>query len=145
MRLIFTAITLIMFTTVSGYVHPYKNRLVRIQELSLLLNLTIMYAVSYQCSGAAFSIVTNIMISLALTQFCIIVLYHFFTYTCHCNVATTLQAIVIRLMRVCSRKKHYHQNINEIALLNIPNRTYNYSEYRDGLISDDFEYNNMHK
>ena len=52
-----------------------------IQEMLQLINLTIMYAVSYQNSENIFSIVTNIMISLGFIQFCTIVLYHFLTYT----------------------------------------------------------------
>ena len=81
LRLILTAFILILFTTLYGYSRPNKNGLVCIQELSLLLlNLTIMYAVFYQCSGSIISIVTNVMINLALFQFCTIVFYHFLTY-----------------------------------------------------------------
>ena len=68
-----------------GYVHPSKNKFVNIRELLLLLNLTIMYALSFLGSGNVFSTVINVMISLALTQFCTIVLYHFLIYTCLCN------------------------------------------------------------
>ena len=83
--------------------YPYKNKLVNIQELLLLLNLTIMYAVSYQCSESVFSIVTNVMISLAFIQFCILVLYHFLTYTCHFNAVITLQTAKEKIMQYCSR------------------------------------------
>ena len=141
LRLILTAIILILFTTLYGYSRPYKNGLVCIQELSLLLNLTIMYAVSYQSSGAIFSIVTNVMISLALIQFCTIVLYHFLIYTCQCNIVTALQTGKQKFIKLFSKKIDEYQNVNDLALLNIPDPTYNYSEYRDGLVSDDFEYN----
>ena len=77
---------LVLFTVYHGYIHPNKNKMVNIQELLLLINLIIMYAVSYQGSESVFSTVTNVMISLAFIQFCTIVLYHFLTYTCHCDV-----------------------------------------------------------
>ena len=82
---------LIFLNAYHGYIRPNKNKMVNIQELSLLVNLTIIYAVSYHDSKNVFSIVTNVMISLAFIQFCTIVLYHFLTYTCHCNVVSVLQ------------------------------------------------------
>ena len=72
LKLILSTIVLIIFGIYSGYIHPYKNKLVNIQEVSLLVNLTILYAVSYNGSDYLFSIVTHIMISLAFLQFCII-------------------------------------------------------------------------
>jgi len=144
LRLILTTVILIRFTALYGYSHPNKNGLVRIQELSLLLNVTIMYTVSYQCSGSIFSIVTNIMIILALIQFCITVFYHFLTYTCHCNIVSKLQTGKEELMKLytfCRKNCDNYQNTNNLALLNIPYPTHNYNEYRDGLVSDDFKYN----
>ena len=56
------------------YVHPNKKELINIQEPILLLNLTIMYAVSLQGSGSVFSTVKNVMVSLILfAQLCSIV------------------------------------------------------------------------
>ena len=97
-----------------------------------------MYAVSYQYSESVFSIVTNIMISLAFIQFCTTVLYHFLTYTCHCNIVGTLQTIERAIMKYFT-KSNQPQKSNYHELLDIPECTYNYCEYRDGLISDDFQ------
>ena len=136
LKLIMSTMLLIIFSIYSGYIHPHKNKLVNIQELLLLLNLTIMYAVSYQYSESVFSIVANIMISLAFIQFCAILLYHFLTYTCHYNVEIALQTLRQKLLNL------YHkdnlQNKFDVVLLNIPECTYNYTEYQDGLVSDDF-------
>jgi len=96
-----------------------------------------MYAVSYQGSGSIFSTVTNVMISLAFIQFCTIVFYHFLTYTCYCNVATALKTVKVKMMRYCYRSNDDHNNV-DLALLDIPERAYNYNEYQDGLVSDDF-------
>ena len=47
LKLVLSTVVLIIFGICSGYIHPHKNELVNIQELLLLINLTIMYAVSY--------------------------------------------------------------------------------------------------
>jgi len=101
-----------------------------------------MYAVSYQGSDSVFSTVSNVMISLAFIQFCTIVFYHFLTYTCHCNAVTALRTVKDKLMMHCSNNNKVdddHQHVFNFALLDIPDCTHNYSEYRDGLVSDDFE------
>ena len=88
-----------------GYAHPNNSKLVNLQELLHLMNLTILYDVSYQSNEANFTIVTNFVISLAFFQFCTIVFYHFLTYTCHCNVLTTLQTMKAKMIKLCYIKK----------------------------------------
>ena len=68
LKLVLSAILLVIFSIYCGYIHPHKNKVVKIQELLLLMNITIMYAVCYQGSERIFSIATNIMISLAFIQ-----------------------------------------------------------------------------
>ena len=80
LRLIMTTVILVFFTVYTGYICPHKNKLVNIQELLLLINVTIMYAISYQSSENIFFNVTNIAIGLAFIQFCIITLYHLLSY-----------------------------------------------------------------
>ena len=137
-RLMITTMILVLLTGYHGYIRPNKNKLVNIQELLLLINLTIMYAVSYQRRDSVFSIVTNLMISLVSIQLFIIVLYHFFTYTCHCNIAMALHNGKQKLIQLGSKKSLQYVS-NDVILLNIPERTYKYEEYRDGLITDDFK------
>ena len=138
LRLIITTMILVLLTGYHGYIRPNKNKLVNTQELLLLINLTIMYAVSYQCSDSVFSIVTNLMIGLVCIQLFIIVLYHFFTYTFHCNISMALHNGKQKLVQLSS-KKHLQYASNDVMLLNIPERTYNYEEYQDGLVTDDFK------
>ena len=138
LRLLLTTMILVLFIAYQSHTYPYKNKLVNVQELLLLINLTIMYAASYQCSDNVFSIVTNVMISLAFIQLCTIVLYHFLTYTCHCNIVSSVQTMQHAIMKYFKRSNK-SQNSNYHELLDIPDCTYNYSEYRDGLISDDFK------
>ena len=117
---------------------PYKNKFVNIQELLLLINLTILHAVgvSFKSNGGTTSITANIMLIMTLLQFSTIVTYHFLTYTCHCNIIMFLVAIKKKLKwSICNKEIHYSYDIH---LLNIPECAYNYTEYRDGLVSDDF-------
>ena len=134
LRLIFAVIILILFICYFGYIQPYKNKVINSQELLLLANLTILYAVSYQNSNVFF-IIANVMISLAFIQFSTIVLYHFLIYTCPCNVVISTVTLKEKLINLRKSKNHHH----DISLLNIPECTYNYSEYQDGLVSDDFK------
>ena len=137
-RVLIGIMILIFFTAYHGYIHPNKNKLVNIQEVLLLINLTIMYAVSYHDSENVFSIVTNIMISLAFIQFCTIVLYHFLTYTCHHNVVTMLQMERQKITRLFSKRNECQ--LQNVELLNIiPEVTHNYTKFQDGLVSDDFQ------
>ena len=136
-RIIIATMILIFFTGYHGYIHPNKSKMVNIQELSLLINLTILYAVSYHDSKNVFSTVTNVMISLAFIKFCIIVLYHFLTYTCHCNVVTILQMGRQKILKHCSKKKECR--LQNAELLNIPECTYNYTKFQDELVTDDFQ------
>ena len=138
LRLMITTMTLVLLTVYQGYIHPSKNKCVNIQELLLLINLTILYAVSYQCSDNVFSIVTNVMISLMCIQLFIIVLYHFLTYTFHCNIAMVLHNGKQKLMQLCCKKQLQYAS-NDVMLPNIPECTYNYEEYQDGLVTDDFK------
>ena len=107
--------------------------MVNIQEMALLINLTILYAVSYQCNERIFLIVTNVMISLAFVQLLTIVLYHFLTYTCHCNVAGVLHTLKNKILPSGKIYFRYETKFDaDHELLNIPERTYNYAEYQDG-------------
>ena len=135
LRLNLATIILVIFTSYYGYFRPNKNKIVTFQELSILINLTITYAVSIQENEKIFSITANVMMSLALLQFSIIIICHFLVYTFHCSFT-----IKEKLMILFTRKKSNHSSFN-VALLDIPERTYNYSEYRDGLVSDDFDSN----
>ena len=138
LKLILSTLLLIVFGIYTGYACPHKNKLVNIQELLLLINLTIIYAVSYQGNDKIFSIVNNVMISLFFTQCGLIVLHHFLVYTCHCDILRMLNKTKQKLITLCN-KKNLNRDSNNIVLLNIPECTYNYTEYRDGLISDDFK------
>ena len=133
-RLVSATMILVLFTGCFGYIHPNKIKLVNFHELLLLVNLTIMHVAAIQTNHSIFYIATNFMVGLAFVQLIFIVLCCFFTYTCHCNIENTLKIVKERLAKCY---KNDNDSIN-VSLLDIPERTYNYSEYQDGLVSDDF-------
>ena len=82
-----------------------------------------LHAASYQSSDSTFSTI-------------IIVLYHFLTYTCYCNIVVVLQTAKEKIMRYNLKN---NRSQNTLYLLDIPECTYNYTEYQNGLVSDDFK------
>ena len=90
LRLLIATIVLVVFAIYHGYIQPNKSKLVNIHELLLLINLIIMHIASCFSSIYILSLVTNIMLSLALMQFFTTVLYHFNTYTCCFDVVAAL-------------------------------------------------------
>ena len=133
LRLFLACIILVLFSICYGYLQPNKNKLINIQELSLLANLIIIYIVAILNSENIFSVIINFMISVAFIHFCIIILCHFLTYTLHCNAA-----IKENLVKLWSRRKSNHCSY-DVTLLNIPECTYNYEQCQDGLVIDDFK------
>ena len=97
-KLIMSTIVMVTFTLLLGSLRPHKSNFTNAQELLLLLNLTILYAVSYQDDSKLFSIITNIMVSLALIQFCVIVLCHLLTnvHFCRSRIMKTLKHKLIK-------------------------------------------------
>ena len=129
-RLLLASIILVLYISCFTYILPNKNKLINFHELLLLINLAIMHIVALQNSDHTSHVVTNLMISLVFVQLCSIIIYHFLTFTCHFNVEKSLKNF---------KKKFKHQDhLVNITLLNIPELTYNYSEYQDGLVTDDF-------
>ena len=93
-----------------------------------------MYAVSIWDNEKIFSIVTNVMMSLALIQFSVIVLGQILVCTCNGKFFKFIKKILTKLFH---KRKSNHHSFN-VELLDIPERAHNYSEYQDGLVSDDF-------
>ena len=134
-RLLLGAVVLLLFIACFRSINPNKVNLVNIQELILLININITFVVNlYDYHGT----VTSLMVGFAFIQFSIIVLYHFLTYTCQCNVDNTLMIIKTKAMKCCKNDNH---RTRLVEMLDIPECTYNYREYQDGLISDDFSVN----
>ena len=131
-KLIVSTIVLLCYTISFGFIYPNKNKLVNIQELILLLNLTVLYAVSYQSNNDIFSVFTNIMVIVTFVQFFLIILYHTLTYALHYDLMYMLKATANKISLL--NKSHLtHPNVHNTTSLNIPDRV-NYTEYREDLL-----------
>ena len=127
LQLLIAATTLTVAASFHGYIRPNKNKVINIQELLLLLNLTILHTASNYCGSGIFSFVTNIMISLALFQFLTIVLYHFLTYTCNYDVLAALHRLRKNVIRHFANEPLEDNFLNDdVALLGIDENDDNY-------------------
>ena len=131
LQLLIATTTLVMFTNFHSYVHPSKSESVNMQELLLLLNLTILYAVSYYCGGYILSLIINIMFGLVLVQLLTILLYHFLTYTCNfdINVVAALHQLrknAIRLFANEPLEDNFYSD--DVALLGVDEIDYNHDD-----------------
>ena len=133
-KLLISTIVLLCYTLSFGYLYPNRSKIVNIQELLLLLNLTMTYAVSCQSRDKIFSIFTNIMVTTVFIKFCLIILSHIITYSLHCDLISVLKAKTNKI--TWFKKSEQFCGIN--SSLQIPDRAYNYTEYRDGFVSNDF-------
>ena len=94
--------------------------LVNIQELLFLINLTVIYAASYHSSDTISSTITNVMITIALVHFTVILLYHFLTFTSHCNVENMLWDVKEKMINCCYLTHYTHHASNYVMSCEIP-------------------------
>ena len=114
-NLLISTILLILFVEMHGKFSPNKSNLVNIQEFFLLTNLSIIYAA--HCKAAS-SLVTNVMISLALGNFSVTLLCHFFAYTCQIDINHKIKDKLIRFKYWCSNTEQNQIN-DEIIDFNL--------------------------
>ena len=138
-RLMVGTVLLIFLFCFYGYIWPYRDTLVSIQEYLLLINLSILHAVAYQCNGEVSSTITNVMITIALVHFTIILLYHFLTFTCHCNVENILWDVKEKMNKCCHLICYTYNASDHVMTCEIPERSYNYMDYRERLVCDEFK------
>ena len=91
-------VNILYYDWTGGYLQQYKNKHLNIQELILFMNLTILFCIPYQGNDRVIYITANAMIIVVLFHSIAIVLYHFLTYTCHCNVIMMLLYIKKKFM-----------------------------------------------
>ena len=68
---------------VTGLVQPFKHRVKNYQELILMFNLHVLYAISlYAQNDSPIMIVVNIMVTISAVQLTFIIMYHIISYPC---------------------------------------------------------------
>ena len=131
-QLMICTFVLVCLCAASAYLQPYKDKIANIQELFLLLNLTVLYSTTYRSFGnELLSLISNVMITATLLHFSMILLYHFLTYICHYNIMRTLVDVKEMLKNFFSNESATCHS-NDMWLLNIPEDAYN-NDYHEVL------------
>ena len=126
-----SAITALL-CVITGIVQPFKNRFQNYNELVLILNLQVLHiVVQHDYSVAA--IIT--VYAMALVHFTFIVLYHIITYMCGGVIRKKLHQGVNTVMRWIRNQSTTHGQ--SFQLLNVPEVSFNYHEYREPLVGED--------
>jgi len=114
-QLMISTIVLVCLCAACGYLQPYKDKPANFQELFLLLHLTVLYSTSYRSFGnVLFSVISNVMITATLLHFSVILMNHFLTYTCPCNITRTLLDIKETLKELLSNKKDIECHLDDM-------------------------------
>ena len=131
-------ISIIIFSTIN-IVHantkPFKSNVKNYQELLLILNLIVLYIFALlSASNDIDATVVNVMIALAVVQFSLIVIYHTLIYACNTKKISLLRCYNM-LTRLYMKPKVQQF---ELYPCNIPEVAYNYHEYQEPLIGQDY-------
>ena len=137
-------ISIILFSIVGG-IHgiacPFKSKYKNYQELVFILNLQGLYAIS-QYSRDINTTATNVMIAIAAVQFTLIIIYHIITYMHSGVIRNKIQLGIDALTRWVTRLYNKSQaqqfQLQDIIRDNIPEVAFNYNEYREPLIGQEY-------
>ena len=135
LNLLIGSVILIAVESVVGYACPYKDSLKNLHEMILLFNLNVQYVL--MLSGDNFTAV-NVMIALAAIQFIFIMIYHVFNYTLSGGLKSKIQQYISTLVNRSARKFGNNSfQLHDLSYRNqIPEITYNYSEYQEPLVGE---------
>ena len=137
-NLLASIIILSIFNVVYTFSKPFKSKAKNYQEFFLIINLLGVYI--FALSSVSNDINTtaiNIMITLAVVQFSLIVVYHIITYGCSGVVTKWLLSLYHDVLAGRFTKKLRTQQF-ELHCCNIPDVTYNYHEYQEPLIGQEY-------
>ena len=135
-----SCIIIITVAIIQGYIQPYKNKLLNVQELLLLYNFAIMCVFLIFNGNETMNIITvNVMVGLSFLHCLIILAYHVFAFviTIYCAKLTkTATAVWNYIFEKChSRRQREIHNKN--FTMEIPEAQYNFANFREPLIGED--------
>ena len=136
-NLTISIITLCAMEGFVGYSSPFKHRLQNLHEMILLLNLNTLFVFSLSGQNVVY---INIMIALAAVHFNFIVIYHIINYTLGATFKNKAQLFIIFPFKMIIKKLSKEKS-KPITLYSseIPEITYNYSEYQEPLVEGDYD------
>ena len=132
-------IIIVIMAIIQGYIQPYKNKLINIQELLLLCNFSIMCILLIFNGNETMNIITvNVMVGLSFLNFLIILVYHVFTFviTIHCTRLTKIVTIVWNCVFESCFSRRQREIHNERFTMEIPKSQYNFANFQEPLIGE---------
>ena len=135
----------IIILSIANVVHtcskPFKSKIKNYQEFLLIINLLVLYIVALSSAPNDINAnVVNIMISLAVAQFSLIVMYNTLIYACSGVLFKRLSSLYYDILARLISKSHKKMQTQPLELhhCNIPDVTYNYREYQEPLIGQEY-------
>ena len=134
-------VSIIMFGILGGLhgiVRPFKKKYKNYQELLLMLNLQILYAISQYTPDTN---TITIMVTITAVQFMIIVAYHVITYLYPAVISYNLRLSINTLTRWINRshkRSHQQFQLQDSTRDNIPKVAFNYHEFREPLVGQEY-------
>ena len=132
-------IVVLIGVIVQSYLQPYKN-IINFQEVLLLCNYIILSVLLLSNEGEFLNIVVlNVMIGLSFLQFMLLIVYHIyaFVFIHHCiKVQDNIKTVWTKIRTLCWNRRQNDRN-NEITELQIPEVSFNYSEFQEPLLGLD--------
>ena len=132
---------------IHAYSEPFKSNMKNYQESLFIINLLSLYTFTLSFGQNDINkISADILITLAAVQLVLIVLYHIFHHACSgamqktaISMLYTLYSMLARWMDRCYKKpKALNQNFELHHNRDIPEVTYNYHEYQEPLIGQEY-------
>ena len=126
---------------------PFKNKFNNFQELLLTINLLLLYTFTLSSQGDVNITGVYIMNAMAAVHFSLIIMYHIITYVCggvmRKKLSSGVNVCKERILKLKVFKKLLKQesktdNNKHKSDINIPDKTYNYWEYREPVIGSEY-------
>ena len=138
-NLIVSAILLASVGGICGITRPFKSKAKNYQELFLVFNLHGLYVITLHSDN---STVVNTLITLSIVHFIFIITYHIITYMFGGVIRNKIKLIASTLTgwinRSYKKTQHQHLELQNILHDKIPEVTYNYYEFREPLVAQEY-------
>ena len=115
---------------IHGYLHPFKHKLLNLQELMMLLNVLVIY-VSTNFEQDYYEVIIRVLVGVAMMYFSVMLLCHAVTLTC----AKCLRSILPNKVIQWREKLSNSHELNELSVEQDGQVTGTYEEYREPLVA----------
>ena len=136
---ILSAVFFGIFGGIFGVIRPFKSRVKNYQELIFIFNLQGLNIISLHSHN---SIVINIIITMAVVHFIFIITYHVITYmfggVIRNKILSSVNTFIKWITRLYNKSRPQQFQLPNFTRDSIPEVTFNYREYREPLIGQDY-------